>query len=106
MGRKWFKPEEKMAVLREVLIKKTPISEVCKAYKIQPSVYYSWQKQLMEDGAIALDKKGSSKQENQAVAALNAKNVELENTLRARESALAELLQEHVKLKKRVIGEI
>ena len=37
---------EKMAILREHLIERVPISEVCDKHGLQPTVFYGWQKKL------------------------------------------------------------
>ncbi|MFQ5424953.1 MAG: transposase [Phycisphaerae bacterium] len=41
-----------MAILREHLIEKGPISEVCDKHGLQPTVFYQWQKRLFEDGGV------------------------------------------------------
>jgi transposase-like protein len=37
------------------MIDKVPISDLCEEYKLQPSVLYHWQKQLLENMAAAFD---------------------------------------------------
>ncbi len=51
--RRSFSGAEKMAILREHLIERVPISEVCEKHGIQPTLFYVWQKKLFEDGAAS-----------------------------------------------------
>ncbi len=48
-----FRPAEKVAILREVLLDHQPVSDVCEGHRIQPSQFYTWQKQLFENGGAA-----------------------------------------------------
>ena len=45
-----FTGAENIAILRELLIEKRPISEVCDKHGLQPTLFYPWQKTLFEDG--------------------------------------------------------
>ena len=47
--------QEKVVILREVLVEHRPVSEVCERHRLQPSQYCTWQKQLVETGAAAFD---------------------------------------------------
>ena len=50
-SRRRFSGTEKMAILREHLIDKVPVSEVCDKHGVQPTMFYAWQKKLFEEGA-------------------------------------------------------
>jgi len=50
-----FTGAEKMAILREHLIEKVPILEVCEKHGLQPTVFYGWQKKLFEEGAAVFE---------------------------------------------------
>lgn len=41
--------EQKVAILRRHLVDKVPVSDLCNEYKLQPSVFYQWLKQAMEN---------------------------------------------------------
>ena len=104
--RRNFTGAEKMAILREHLIEKVPISEVCEKHGLQPTVFYGWQKRLFEEGAAVfeLPKGGRPKSSRQQSAA--ARRIEaLEAEIRHKDEVLAELMGEHVALKKS-LGEI
>ena len=101
--RRNFSGTEKMAILREHLIEKVPISEVCDRHGLQPAMFYHWQKKLFENGAAVFDQPGrkSSRQEAaeaRRIAALEAK-------VQEKNEVLAELMGEHMALKK-TLGEL
>ena len=98
--RKHFAPEEKVSILRRHFIEKIPVSNVCEETGIQPSLFYQWQKQFFENGAAAFQSSSRARhdQNQDRIVALEAK-------LRKKDEVLAELMEEHVALKKS-LGEI
>lgn len=98
--RKHYTSVEKVAILRRHLIERVPVSDVCDQYKIRPSMFYNWQKQFFENGAAAFEQTSSvpEKHQERRIAALQDK-------LQRKNEVVAELLEEHVKLKK-VLGEL
>jgi transposase len=50
--RRHFTAQQKVAILRRHLVDKVPVSEVCEENGLQPSVFYRWQKELLEKGAV------------------------------------------------------
>ena len=102
--RRNFTADEKARIIRKHLVDKVPVSELCEQFGIQPTVYYRWQKTFFENAAAALDPKGGRKgqrmrkHEEERVAAL-------EKKLDKKNEVLAELMEEHVALKKK-LGEI
>jgi hypothetical protein len=52
--RKHYTPEEKVAILRRHLLDKEPISKLCDELGLQPTVFYRWQKEFFENGAVCL----------------------------------------------------
>jgi len=94
-----------MAILREHLIEKVPISEVCEKHGLQPTVFYGWQKKLFEEGAAVFESRctsgraKSSRQQSSEQRRIEA----LEAKIRNKDEVMAELLSEHVALKK-VLG--
>jgi transposase len=87
--------QEKVAILREVLLEHRPVSEVCERHHLQPSQYYTWQKQLFENGAAAFgrDATGERARADREVAVLKAR-------LATKDEVIAEISQEYVQLKK------
>jgi len=97
-----FTGAEKMAMLREHLVEKVPISDVCQKRGVQPTLFYHWQKKLFEDGASVLER---SRRPFSALQADDARRMAaLEGKLRERNEAVAELLVEYVALKKALAG--
>ena len=98
--RKHYGPEEKVAILRRHLLEKEPISKLCDEVGLQPTVFYRWQKEFFENGAAAFEQKRptnhSADQERIAY---------LQKKVQTKDEVLAELLVEHVALKKD-IGEL
>jgi len=99
--RRRFTEAEKVKILKRHLVEKEPISQVCDAAEIAPSQFYTWQNRLFEHAEEAL-RDGRSKKP----ATKDAERIAfLEERLRQREEALAELMTEHVALKKNSIGQ-
>ena len=95
--RKQYEPEEKVAILRRHLLEKEPISKLCDELGLQTTVFYRWQKEFFENGAAAFEHKTrpnhSADQERIAY---------LEKKIHTKDEVLAELMAEHVALKKRL----
>jgi transposase-like protein len=99
-GRKNCTGEEKVAILRRHLLDKVPISELCDEMGLQPTVFYRWQKEFFENGAAAFQGKRRSDQPAEQ------HRIEfLEKKIQTKDEVLAELMAEHVALKKS-LGEL
>jgi len=101
--RRNFSGPEKMAILREHLIDKEPVSEVCDKHGLHPTLFYQWQKKLFEEGAVVFEqpRAKSNRQKAAEVRRIEA----LEAKVQEKNEVLAELMGEHVALKK-TLGEI
>jgi transposase len=101
--RRNFSGPEKMAILREHLIDRVPVSEVCDKHGLNPTLFYHWQKKLFEEGAVVFEQpRGKSNRQKAA----EARRIEaLEAKVQEKNEVLAELMGEHVALKK-TLGEI
>ena len=51
--RRRFTPEQKATIIRRHLVDKVAVSDLCDEYRIQPSMFYKWQSQIMENLAAA-----------------------------------------------------
>jgi transposase-like protein len=98
--RKHYTPEEKVAILRRHLLEQVPISELCDKQGLQPTVFYRWQKEFFENGAAAFEQKARPKH-----SAEEERIAYLEKKIHTKDEVLAELMAEHVALKKE-IGEL
>ena len=101
--RRNFSGAEKMAILREHLIERVPISEVCDKLGLPPTMFYAWQKRLFEEGAAVFEQPRAKSTRQQA--AEQRKIDALEAKVAEKNEVLAELMGEHVALKK-TLGEI
>lgn len=95
--------QQKLQALKEHLVDKVPISEVCKKHGIQPSQFYYWQKQYFDDATFD-NSKGKAEQLPQLKKA-NKKIKHLEERLQKKDRVLAEMMEEHIRLKKNIFGE-
>jgi transposase len=98
--RKHYTSEEKVAILKRHLVEGVPISGLCDERGLQPTVFYRWQKEFFENGAAAFQQRGRThhQPEQERIAYL-------EKKIQTKDEVLAELMAEHVALKKRV-GEL
>jgi hypothetical protein len=51
----------KVAILRRHLVEGMPISDRCDGSGLQPTVFYRWQKEFLENGAAAFQQRGRTK---------------------------------------------
>ena len=98
--RKHYTPEEKVTILRRHLLEKERISKLCDELGLQPTVFYRWQKEFFENGAVAFEQQSrtnhSADQERIAY---------LEKKIQTKDEVLAELMAEYVAVK-RTLGEL
>jgi transposase-like protein len=98
-SRRHFTAEEKVALLRSHLIEKKPVSGICLEHHLKPTVFYRWQQEFFENGTAAFQRnKGAEERRTQERIAY------LENRIQRKDEVLAELMMEHVTLKK-TLGE-
>jgi transposase-like protein len=95
--RKNYSPSEKVAILRRHLIDHVPISDLCDEYQLSPTLFYAWQKIFFENGAAAFERKNATPgaEHLRVISALQAK-------LQRKNEVVAELMEEHVQLKKQL----
>jgi transposase len=95
--RRHFTGTEKVAILKRHLLDKVPISDLCDELGLYPNQVYGWLKEFFENGHTAFDNGRKSKSVEDA----NHLKIErLEAKLQRKDSVLAELMEEHVLLKK------
>jgi len=93
--RKYYSPEEKVSILKQHLVNKVPVSELCDQYQLQPTVVYRWQRQLFEKGSAAFQS-----DQDRETRRLKKQITQLEEKVTKKNEVLGELLEEHVSLKK------
>lgn len=94
--RRTISGQQKVEIIKRHLVDQVPVSQLCEEYQIQPTQFYQWQKQLFENGEKAFERNGKDQRKSthqQKIEKLEAKLVQ-------KNEVVAELLEEHVKLKK------
>lgn len=98
--RRHFTGAEKVGILRRHLVDKVPVSQLCEENRIQPTQFYGWQKTLFEQGAAVFDgprgRRGNGRPEDASAKRIAALEAKLQN----KNEVVAELLEDHVRLKK------
>ena len=102
--RRFVTSVQKIAIVREHLIDKVSVSDLCEKHRISPVLFYNWQRQLFEDGSIVFERKANTANKKRQDDARSVKIEQLEAKLQNKNEVLAELLEEHVKLRKAVGG--
>jgi transposase-like protein len=79
-------------------LEKTPVSDLCDQLGIHPTLFYRWQKDFFENGQAAFEHTGKRRKAEDD--AKDRKIAALEDKLQRKNEVLAELMEEHVQLKK------
>jgi transposase-like protein len=93
--RRRFSGAEKVSILRRHLVDGEDKSSLCEEFKIHPTMFYEWQRRFFEHGAKAFEAESNGKESR-----LQERVSNLEAKIQRKDSVLAELMEEHVALKK------
>ncbi len=99
--RRKFTAEQKAAILREHLLDKIPVSDLCEKHNLQPTVFYRWQKAMFENTPTVLEHKNKGPKQK----TLERKIEALEAKLSHKDAVIAEIMEDHLRLKKE-LGEL
>ena len=97
-----FNPKEKVQILLESFSKEITVTDICKKYSIHPNLYYQWKKELFENAdSIFTDKriKINEKKEQEKIK-------KLEEKLNYKDQLISEIVEENMRYKKKLNGEI
>ncbi len=100
-NRRSFTAEQKAAILRRHLVDKVTVADLCEEYKLQPSVFYGWQRQVMLNLEASLERSGQRRRDS-ARALLERENKKLRIRLSHKDEVIAEVAAEMVSLKKQL----
>jgi hypothetical protein len=50
---KHYSAEKELAILKRHLVDRVPVSDLCEEPALQPTAFYPWQKEFLENGAAA-----------------------------------------------------
>ena len=98
--RRQFSNEEKVAILKRHLVNGERVSDICDELKLNPNMFYRWQKTFFENGAKAFESIRSS-QQGKHQREMN----QLQGKIVLKDSVISELVTELIKAKKN-IGEL
>ena len=93
-----YSAEEKVSILKRHLLGHEAVSEVCQSCGISPYQFYRWQKSFFENGALAFSQRSNG--ESAKVRTLKDKVSSLESQVKRKDSVIAEITEDYVKLKK------
>src|SRR5712675_1550301 len=93
--RKHYSSDEKVSILRRRLLEGVAVSTLCDQLSLKPTVFYRWQKEFFENGVAAF---GPRRPSNHS--AEQERIAYLEKKIQTKDEDLAELMAEHVALKK------
>jgi transposase len=96
--RRHHTPEQKAALLKRHFVEKVPVSQICNEAQIQPSVFYKWQRDLLEAAPNLFG--GNGRRRPSRELELETKVAALEAKLQRKDAIIAEVSEEYVKLKK------
>jgi len=98
--RKRYSSQEKTSILREHLINKVPVSDLCDQHGIHPTLFYQWQKNMFENMPLIFESKKGTE-----VSRLRRQNDELKAKLSHKDMVIAEIMEEYVAIKKNSLGD-
>jgi transposase-like protein len=93
--RRRFDSQQKAAILREHLIDRTPVSDLCDKHGIHPTVFYRWQKAAFENLPALFDRDQRSE-----TRALESQVASLESKLARKDEIIAVIMEDLVATKK------
>jgi transposase len=95
--RRHFSGTEKVAILKRHFVEKVAVSDLCDEFDLYPNQFYAWLKEFFENGHTVFDNGRKSKAVEDAK---DQKIEKLEAKVQRKDAVLAELMEEHVALKK------
>ena len=93
--RRQFSGAQKVAILKRHLVDREAISDICDEVRINPNMFYRWQKTFFENGAKAFEPNDSRRREPQA-----RRVADLEQKITEKDGVISELATELIKSKK------
>src|SRR5688572_29000357 len=100
--RRHFSAEQKADIVRRHLAGKEPISNLADEFGLQPSLIHGWVNQVLAQAERVFDRPSGKRRLEEAK---ERKTAQLETKLANKNEVIAELMQEHVELKKE-LGEL
>jgi len=95
--RRFFTPEQKAEIVRRHLSGKEAVSDLADEFGIQPTLIHNWVNQVLAQAERAFERPTTKRRQEDA---REQKIARLEAKLSNKNEVIAELMQEHVQLKK------
>ena len=93
-----FTAEFKVQVLREHLENQIPVGKLCEQHNINPNLFYLWKKELF-NGALDIFS-------NRKIGKIDETKISrLEEKLKSKDSLISEIVEDNLRLKKKLSGE-
>ena len=103
-SRRHFTPPQKAEIVRRHVAGKEPVSNLADEFNVQPTQIHTWIKQVLDQAERAFEKT-ANRTAKRADDVKDRKIAALEEKLVKKNEVVAELMQEHVQLKKE-LGEL
>ena len=98
--RKHHSPQEKTAILREHLINRVPVSDLCDQHGLHPTLFYRWQKTVFEGMSTLFETKRDSE-----TSRLQRQIEALREKLANKDAVIGQIMEDYVAVKKS-LGEV
>lgn len=95
--RRKFTSEQKAAILREHLIERAAVADLCDKHALKPTVFYRWQKEMWENLVGLFDGRGRQSKSK----TLEGQVASLREKLAHKDAVIAEIMEDYVALKKK-----
>ena len=93
--------EDKLSILKENLVEGKSVADICEAKGLSPSLFYTWREALFKP-SVSSDEKHSHRKEVCKIRVLEDRLAKSEAKIVLKNEVIAELLEEHTKVKKSV----
>jgi transposase-like protein len=100
ISRKHYSSVQKVEILREHLENGVSLGDLARRYDIHPNMIHRWKKQLFENALEIFSQKHKG-----PLSAENRKIEQLEDKLKEKDSLIAEIITDNIRLKKKLNGE-
>ena len=92
--------KEKIFIMRELLENNMQLGELAEKYHLHPNLIYNWKKILFEKGEMIFEDR-----RERTSAKAEEKLSRLEQKLRDKDSLISEIVEDNIRLKKKLSGE-
>ena len=96
-----YSAEKKVEILREHFDNQVSIGELARRYHIKPNILHRWKKELFEGALETFSKKHQKHDIHQSY-----KMQQLEDKIKDKDSLIAEILADNIRLKKKYNGDL